>query len=53
MSFTNPMTTEIILQPSPNAANLAEKRERLAAARSALAEREADIAQFRAQLEGI
>jgi hypothetical protein len=45
------MTTEIILQPGPNAANLAEKRERLAVARSALAEREADVAQFRAQLK--
>jgi hypothetical protein len=45
------MPAEIILQPGPNAAGLAEKRERLAAVRAALAEREADIAQFRAQLK--
>lgn len=45
------MPAEIILQPSPNAAGLAEKRERLAAVRAALAEREADIAQFRSQLK--
>jgi hypothetical protein len=45
------MTAEIILQPSPNAAALAEKRERLAAVRAALAEREADIAQIRSQLK--
>ena len=45
------MPAEIILQPSPNAAGLAEKRERLAAVRAALAEREADIAQIRSQLK--
>jgi hypothetical protein len=45
------MPAEIILQPSPNAASLAEKRERLAAVRTALAEREADIAQIRSQLK--
>ena len=45
------MPAEIILQPNPNAADLAEKRERLAAVRLALAEREADIAQIRSQLK--
>ena len=45
------MPAEIILQPGPNAAGLAEKRERLAAVSAALAEREADIAQIRAQLK--
>jgi hypothetical protein len=45
------MTSEIILQPGPNAADLVEKRERLAAVRAALAEREADIAQLRAQMK--
>jgi hypothetical protein len=45
------MPAEIVLQPNPNAAGLAEKRERLAAVRAALAEREADIAQIRAQLK--
>jgi hypothetical protein len=45
------MPVEIILQPSPDAAGLAEKRERLAAVRAALAEREADIAQIRSQLK--
>jgi hypothetical protein len=45
------MPAEIILQPSPDAAGLAEKREQLAAVRSALAEREADIAQIRSQLK--
>ena len=45
------MPAEIILQPSPNAAGIAEKRERLAAVRAALAEREADIAQIRSQLK--
>jgi len=39
---TSLMTSEIILQPGPNAADLVEKRERLAAVRAALAEREAD-----------
>lgn len=45
------MAAEIILQPRPNEAALAEKRERLAAIRAALAEREADIAQIRFQLK--
>jgi hypothetical protein len=45
------MSSEIVLQPRPDAAALAEKRERLAAVRGALAERETDIAQFRAQLK--
>ena len=45
------MPAEIILQPNPNAANIAEKRERLAAVRAALADREADIAQLRSQLK--
>ena len=45
------MPAEIVLQPSRNAAGLAEKRERLAAVRAALAEREADIAQLRSQLK--
>jgi hypothetical protein len=45
------MPAEIILQPNSNAAGLAEKRERLAAVRTALAEREVDIAQIRSQLK--
>jgi len=45
------MPAEIVLQPNPNAASLAEKRERLATVRSLLAEREADIAQIRSQLK--
>ena len=45
------MPAEIVLQPNPNAAALAEKRERLAAVRAALAEREADIAQIRYQMK--
>jgi hypothetical protein len=45
------MPSEIVLQPGPNAAGIAEKRERLAAVRAALAEREADIAQLRSQLK--
>ena len=45
------MPAEIVLQPGPNAAALAEKRERLAAVRAALADREADIAQLRSQLK--
>ena len=45
------MPAEIALQPNPNAASIAEKRERLAAVRAALAEREADIAQMRSQLK--
>jgi len=45
------MSAEIVLQPSANAASLAERRERLAAVRAALAEREADVAQIRSQLK--
>ena len=45
------MPAEIILQPNPNAASIAEKREQLAAVRNALAEREADMAQIRSQLK--
>ena len=45
------MPSEITLQPSPNAAALAAHRERLAAVRAALADREADIAQTRSQLK--
>ena len=45
------MTSEIVLQPGPHAADIAAKRERLAAVRVALAEREADIAQIRSQLK--
>ena len=51
VSSTSLMPSEIVLQPGPNAAGLAEKRERLAAVRAALAEREADIAQIRSQLK--
>ena len=45
------MPAEITLQPNPNAAALAEKRERLSAVRAALAEREADDAQVRSQMK--
>ena len=45
------MSAEIILQPSPDAIALTEKREQLAAVRTALAEREAELAQIRAQLK--
>ena len=45
------MPAEIVLQPGPNAAAIAEKRERLAQVRVALADREADIAQTRAQMK--
>jgi len=45
------MSAEIVLLPGPNAADLAEKRERLGAVRAALSEREADIAQMRSQLK--
>jgi hypothetical protein len=45
------MTSEIVLQPGPDAAAIAEKRERLAQVRVALADREADVAQTRAQLK--
>jgi len=45
------MPAEIILQQSPDAAALIEKRQRLAAVRVTLAERESDLAQFSAQLK--
>jgi hypothetical protein len=45
------MPAEITLQPNPNAAALAEKRQRLSAVRAALADREADIAQLRSQMK--
>ena len=45
------MPAEIVLAQSPDAASLHERRERLAAVRTALAEREADLAQFKAQLK--
>src|ERR1700755_2330592 len=45
------MPTEIILQPTPDAAALIDKREQLAAVRTALAERESELAQIRAQLK--
>ena len=51
LSSTSLMPAEIILQPNPNAADLAEKRERLAAVRAALAERESDVAQLHSQLK--
>ena len=44
------MPAEIILQQTPNAAALPEERERLAAVRNKLAERESELAQLRAQL---
>ena len=45
------MPANIILQPSPDAAALTEKRRQLATVRAALAEHEADLAQFRSQLK--
>ena len=45
------MPAEIILQQSPDAAVLMEMRQRLAAVRTALAEREAEVAQVRSQLK--
>ena len=45
------MPVEIVLQPSPDAVALLEKREQLAAVRGTLAERESDLAQLRAQLK--
>jgi len=45
------MPAKIILQQSPDAAALMEMRQRLAAVRLALAEREAGIAQIRSQLK--
>jgi hypothetical protein len=44
------MPAEIILQQTPSAAALLTKREQLSAVRIALAERESELAQFRAQL---
>lgn len=44
------MSTEIILQQTPDDLALLEKRERLAEVRTQLAEQEADVAQLRAQL---
>ncbi len=44
------MPAEIILQQSPDAAALLDQRKRLAAVRAALAERESELAQIRAQL---
>ena len=45
------MPTEISLQPMPDAAALVARREQLAGVRSSLAEREAELAQLRAQLK--
>lgn len=45
------MPAEIILQQTPDDAALVDKREQLAAVRSALAERESELAQIRAQLK--
>jgi hypothetical protein len=45
------MPAEIILHRSVNAAELAEKRERLAELRTLLGEREADVAQLRSQMK--
>src|SRR5580698_1352782 len=45
------MPVEIILQQTPDDAALFEKRERLATVRTTLAEREAELAQIRAQLK--
>ena len=44
------MPAEIVLQPTPADTALLEKREQLAAVRTTLAEREAELAQMRAQL---
>ncbi|HTJ29305.1 MAG TPA: hypothetical protein VL346_02310 [Acidobacteriaceae bacterium] len=45
------MTSEIILQPTPDALALPGRREELARLRVRLAERESDLAQLRAQLK--
>jgi hypothetical protein len=45
------MPAEIILQQSPDAEALRDGRERLAAVRAALAEREAEVTQIRSQLK--
>src|SRR5580698_9688729 len=45
------MTAEIILQQTPDAVALLDKREQLAAVRTTLAERESELAQLRTQLK--
>lgn len=45
------MPAEITLQQTPDAAALLDKREQLATVRTILAERESELAQFRAQLK--
>ena len=45
------MPAEIILQRTPDDATLLDKREQLAIVRTALAERESELAQIRAQLK--
>jgi hypothetical protein len=45
------MPAEIILQQTPDALDLLDKREQLAAVRTKLAERESELAQLRAQLK--
>lgn len=45
------MSAEIVLQQTPDSAALLDKREQLAAVRTTLAEREAELAQLRAQLK--
>src|SRR5271156_5042312 len=45
------MPAEIILQQTPDAAALLDKREQLAAVRTTLAERESELAQIRARLK--
>ncbi len=45
------MSAEIILQQTPDDVALLDKRERLAAVRTTLAERESELAQIRAQLK--
>ena len=45
------MPAEIVLQKTPEHAALLDKREELAAVRTALAERESELAQLRAQVK--
>jgi hypothetical protein len=45
------MTAEIVLQQTPDAAALVDKREELAVVRGLLAERESELAQLRAQMK--
>jgi hypothetical protein len=45
------MPAEIVIQQTPEAADLVARREQLAAVRSALAERESELAQIRAELK--